>query len=135
MGMFDYVRCDYPVTPEINQHECQTKDMDEFGGTMSHYYIDPSGHVWLIDYRGTTEWVRDPTKPKPWPYVRLQPGKKGKVTPVYITDYVSIYPSNSGSSIWGPIARLHIVNGRVQSFTLTRRDDNVRRIVTGKHNQ
>ena len=119
MGMFDTVRCDYPIAPEF-EGECQTKEIDKWiGGTMTLYYIDPAGHLFEVDTRGTTEWVRDPTKEKPWPYRRLQTGRHGKVRPLTgFTDYVTIYPAQRDAWLE---ARLHIINGKVQSFTLLNR--------------
>ena len=116
MGMYDTVRCDYPIAPEF-KGECQTKEIDRWiGGTMTLYYIDPAGHLYEVDTRGTTEWVRDPTKEKPWPYRRLQTGKHGRVRPLTgFTDYVTIYPAQR--DVWQE-ARLHIINGKVQSLTL-----------------
>ena len=92
MGMYDTVRCDYPLTPELTGVECQSKDFDPYGGRMTDYYIDPDGTVWHIDYYGTTEYVRDPTGHKPWGYKRLPTGRRGRVKPHRITSYVSIYP-------------------------------------------
>ena len=117
MGMYDTVRCDYTITPEF-KGECQTKTMDKWmGGSMSHYYIDPAGYLYEADTRGTAEWVRNPTKSKPWPYVRLQTGRRGRLRALTgYTDYVTIYPVNYEGE--RPEARLHIINGKVQSFTL-----------------
>lgn len=122
MGMYDTVRCDYPITPELTGVECQSKDFDPYGGRMTDYYIDPNGIVWHIDYYGTTEYVRDPTGDKPWGYKRLPTGRRGRVKPHRITSYVSIYPVDYRGR-WEdvPEARLHIVDGRVQSFTLKER--------------
>jgi hypothetical protein len=35
--------------------ECQTKDIEEFGigGTMTEYWLDPSGKLWCPNYTGT----------------------------------------------------------------------------------
>ena len=79
MGMFDEVRCDYPI-PDNDYELFQTKDIaGDIGGTGSLYYIDPAGLVWYVDYYGCCEWVQDSTQPKPWPYKRLQTGKHGRV--------------------------------------------------------
>lgn len=128
MGMYDYVRCDYMLTPEFSG-ECQTKDINgDIGGTMSTYYIDPAGRLWYIDYYGTTEYVLDNTKPKPWPYVRLQTGKRGKVKFMSnFTNYLTIYPSSPKGSwkLWTE-ARLHIVQGKIQTFKIIKRENYVK---------
>ena len=115
MGMFDYVRCDYPITPDF-VGECQTKEMSSWGGGgMDLYYIDPVGVVWRIDYFGTHDLVS--TERIPWEWEAT--GEHGKVRPHDVTDYVTIYPSrHEGSWETWPEARLHIVQGKVQSYTL-----------------
>ena len=48
MGMFDEVRCSAPIG-ELTDVLTQTKDIsDDYfeGGTMSFYWIDPSGQMW-----------------------------------------------------------------------------------------
>ena len=119
MGMFDTVRCDYPIGPAF-EGECQSKEFDKFvGGTMSFYYIDPHGYLFDVDTRGTWEWVRNPLGPRPWPYTKIQTGRKGRLRALtHYTDYVTIYPSHwDGSWTDWPEARLHIVNGKIQSVT------------------
>ena len=121
MGMFDEVRCDYPI-PDNDYELFQTKDIaGDIGGTGSLYYIDPAGLVWYIDYYGCCEWVQDSTQPKPWPYKRLQTGKHGRVKHLStMTKYLTIYPTMF-RGFWKDIPkyRLHIVNGKVQSYTTT----------------
>jgi len=127
MGMFDYVRCDYPLTPDF-VGECQTKDIcGDIGGTMSEYYIDPGGGFWYIDYYGTYDYV---IKEKSGGSIvdlfrreRIRTGKHGKVRPLFgYTNYLIIYPTqHEGSWQTCPEARLHIVEGRVLSFTIKSR--------------
>lgn len=122
MGMFDEVRCD-TITPEFNLF--QTKDIEgDIGGTMSLYYIDPQGFVWYLDYAGCSEWVRDPTQPKPWPYKRLQTGRHGRVKHMSrMTKYLTMYPSKyTGTWQEMPYYRLHIVDGRLQSHQILTSD-------------
>jgi hypothetical protein len=119
--MFDYVRCDYPITPEF-VGECQTKDIDgDIGGTMSDYYIDPSGRFWFIDYYGTTEYVINEDAENLFnKWKRVPTGKRGTVRHLHgYTNYFTIYPAqHEGSWETWPEARLHIVEGQVLSFTL-----------------
>ena len=122
--MFDYVRCDYPITPEF-VGECQTKDIDgDIGGTMSDYYIDPKGRLWYIDHYGTIDYVFDENATTilgKWK--RIPTGQHGKVRPMFgYTSYLIIYPAkHKGSWETWPEARLHIVEGQVLSFTLTQK--------------
>ena len=122
MGMFDEVRCDYLV-PDYSLY--QTKSIEgEIGGSLSFYYIDPAGLVWFIDYYGCSEWVRDPTKPKPWPYKRVQTGKRGRVRHMSrMNKYLTMYPS-SYKGDWKdiPMYRMHIVDGRVESHQILKPD-------------
>ena len=122
MGMFDYVRCDYPITSDFVD-ECQTKDIEgDIGGTMSTYYIDPAGNLWYVDYYGTTDYKYNRNSPSIFDmWERIPTGKHGKVKHLSrYTNYMIIYPSrHEGSWQTWPEARLHIVQGKVQSFTLT----------------
>jgi len=116
MGMFDTVRCDYEIAPGITGVECQTKDiMSDLGGTLSEYYIDPAGKMWYIDYHGTYEL--EPRDNTIFRMKRVSTGQHGKVKPMFgFTSYLTIYPVGS-SNHWLK-ARLHIVGGQVQSFTV-----------------
>ena len=121
MESCDEVRCDYPISPEVNDTVCQTKSIQgDIGGSGNLYYIDPAGYLYYIDYYGTTEWVRDPTKPRPQPYVRLQTGKHGKVQPMTrFTSILKLIPSQyQGSWEDYPEYWLSIVQGKVQSHTV-----------------
>lgn len=117
MGMFDTVRCDYPIAPEFYKVECQTKDIDKiYGGFMDYYYIDPSGRVWVTDYGGVSKYEVNPGGGLLGMFKRVPTGKHGKLKPVDITTYISIYPVNyDGSYKDIPEARLHIVDGIVIS--------------------
>ena len=119
--MFDYVRCDYPITPDFIG-ECQTKDIEgDIGGTMSTYYIDPVGHLWYVDYWGTTDYKLNKDAAGIFDmWERVPTGKHGKVRNLFgYTNYLIIYPAqHEGSWDSWPEARLHIVEGQVQSFTL-----------------
>ena len=121
MGMFDYVRCDYPITPDFAD-ECQTKDIEgDIGGTMSTYYIDPAGRLWYMDYYGTTDYKHNENATNFFGlWERIPTGKHGKVKHLSrYTNYLRIYPSkHEGSWETWPEARLHIVEGQVLSFTL-----------------
>ena len=55
MSMFDWVRSSYNLGEQFTNVECQTKDVEEgYSGTMSHFWIDPAGYLWVGDYIGTS---------------------------------------------------------------------------------
>ena len=123
MGMFDSVKCDFPICPEITGKDCQTKEIDRWmGGTMSTYYIDPAGRLWSIDYTGTADYImNEDAEGFLGKFTRESTGKNGKVAPYYLTDYVTIYPADGR---WNDRteARLHIIEGVVQSYQLINRE-------------
>lgn len=128
MGMFDTVYSSYDLGPEFTNTECQTKDLDCL---MQHYWIDPAGQLWEIDYAGTADMQEDPNwvddgslKSALFKYQVVPNGKHGKVRPVSITDYVSLTGHNYGGSwdTW-PICRLHFVKGRIQDYEIKTRSE------------
>ena len=120
MGMFDYVMCSSDIG-ELTNEECQTKEIDRFGGTMSFYWIDPSGALWYVDYSGTTDFVLDDDETTPiWRRLKtISNGNKGKVTRYQLTDYVEIYRSRSSPDGVLDLSRcrLHFVDGILQSYS------------------
>ena len=120
MGMFDDFKCSYNIG-ELTNVPCQTKDMDPFGGTMSFYWIDPDGLLWSPDYLGTTaiELVEGEDL-KPWEKIKHIPtGVHGRVSRVYMTDYVEIYSyhTHPDGVVDCSICRLHLVNGKLESYS------------------
>jgi hypothetical protein len=88
MGMFDSIKCSAPIG-ELTNVNAQTKDIaDDFweGGTMSFYWIDPSGHMWATDYTGTYDFVFDGTR-----YTTIRTKNKGRLFPLFITRSIEIY--------------------------------------------
>jgi hypothetical protein len=128
MGMYDTVYSSYDLGFTFTGVECQTKDLDCL---MQHYWIDPAGQLWEIDYVGTAEMQEDPN----WvddgsragflfKYHMVPTGKHGKVRPVNITDYVSIYgPHIDGSWDTWPLCRIHFVNGKIQNYEIKTRSE------------
>ena len=113
MGMFDDIKCSAEIGALTNV-SCQTKEIDRYaGGTMSFYWVDPSGQMWTADFSGTTDFLVDGKKIK-----YISSGKNGKVVPVYLTDYVTIYSSVThpdGMVDWAE-CRLHFIEGKLQDF-------------------
>ena len=88
MGMFDEVKCSAPIG-ELTNVLTQTKDIsDDYwdGGTMSFYWIDPSGHMWATDYSGTYDFVFDGAR-----YTTIRTKNKGRLFPLNITRSIEIY--------------------------------------------
>ena len=88
MGMYDEVKCSAPIG-ELTDVLTQTKDIsDDYweGGTMSFYWIDPSGHMWATDYSGTYDFVFDGTR-----YTTVRTKNRGKLFPMSITRSIEIY--------------------------------------------
>ena len=52
-------------------------------------------------------------------------GNHGHVRAKRFSDYITVYPDRSITGSWNdePVARLHIRNGRIESFTVTTQGD------------
>jgi hypothetical protein len=121
MGMFDYFKSSYPL-PEAFMVECQTKDIEEgYGGTMSHFWLDPAGYLWVGNYTGTsTLEVYEEGDPRynpkfSWANHEWVPtGEHGKWRVFPLTKYVEVYPSqwDGDYKLW-PRLRLHFRGGRL----------------------
>ena len=121
MGMFDYFRSSYDLGPHCTEVECQTKDMeDSLGGTMSQYWLDPAGYLYLVDYSGTQDYYFKEERDELYrlPLMEIRPnGTRGKVTPYLLTKYIEIYPSKWDGP-WNeiPTLRLHLKYGRLMGY-------------------
>lgn len=73
--------------------ELQTKDL---GGLYSHFWIDPKGRLFEIDWSGTQDWVKVPVS-KRFEHLNLTQtvpnGRRGKIFPCIINGPIKIYPS------------------------------------------
>lgn len=88
MGMFDEVKCSAPIG-ELTNVLTQTKDIsDDYwdGGTMSFYWIDPSGYMWATDYSGTYDFEFDGIT-----YNIVKTNNRGKLYLLDITKNIVIY--------------------------------------------
>ena len=121
MGMFDYVRSSYPL-PEAFMGVLQTKDIEEgYSGTLSHFWIDPAGYLWVGDYRGTsTLEVLEKDDPRYdsdrfWMNCEWVPtGEHGKWQVHPITKYIEVYPEQwDGPWEEWPRLKLHFKSGRL----------------------
>ena len=125
MGMFDYVRSSYNLGEQFTNVECQTKDIEEgYSGTMSHFWIDPAGYLWVGDYTGTNTFeIIEKDDPRYDPerhflnFEWIPTGKHGKYQVHALTKYVEIYPATwDGHYDDWPRCRIHFKYGRVVEY-------------------
>ena len=125
MGMFDYLKSSYDLGPQFTDVILQTKDIEEdLGGTLSNYWLDPSGYLWCGDYAGTnTLEVYEEGDPKynsefkwgNWEWIPT--GLRGKWHVHPLTKYITIYPAEwSGEWSQWPRLQLHFKSGKLQDF-------------------
>ena len=126
MGMFDTIRSSYNLGEQFTNVELQTKDIEDYGisGTMSHYWIDKAGYLYLIDYANTADFIQiteeDPEYNSTYLWLNFKwvsNGTKGKVRPHLITKYISVYPSrwDGDYTVW-PTLKLHLKCGKVVEY-------------------
>lgn len=123
--MFDYFKSSYDLGEQFTDVVCQTKDIEDgIGGTMTDYWLDPSGQLWYPNYIGTNTYeVIEEGDPRYDPdrkflnFEWVPTGNHGKYQPVYITKYVEIYPE-SWEGKWEdwPRLRLHFKCGILQDY-------------------
>lgn len=127
MGMYDYFRSSYDLGEHFTNVICQTKDIEDhdIGGTMSLFWLDPSGVLWESDYDGTheLEYIKEgePEYNKKLGLFNLRwikTGKHGKLRVRPITKYITIYPENY-KGLWKNNfkARLHFREGVLQDYS------------------
>ena len=125
MGMFDYFRSSYDLGEQFTNVVCQTKDIEEgIGGTMTDYWLDPSGRLWCPHYRDTHTFEEIPEDDERYSKIGflnfewIPTGKHGKYTPHEITKYIEVYPANwKGKWEDWPRLRLHFRSGILQDHT------------------
>jgi len=134
MGMFDYVRCSYPINDNFTE-QCQTKDIEynDIGGTMSQYWISPSGCLYHIDYSNTADFVEisdDELKNAKHKWLKYRwesNGLRGRVKQYPITKYVVIYPEKwSGEWRDWPECRIHFRFGILQDYEFIKKGDYIK---------
>ena len=123
--MFDYFRSSYDLGQFTNV-VCQTKDIEDgIGGTMTDYWVDPSGLLWYPSYTGTHTFEEikenddryDPDR-KFLNFEWIATGKHGKYQPCYLTKYIEVYPAEwDGKWEDWPRLRIHFRYGKIQDFT------------------
>lgn len=130
MGMFDYLISSYDLGEEFTKVELQTKDIEDgIGGTMSHYWLDPQGYLYYIDYSYTADFVEieegdeDYNDTHKWCNFQWVPnGNKGKVSPWYLTKYIEVYPAQwDGKWEDWPRCKIHFKYGRLVDYEMITR--------------
>ena len=121
MGMFDTMYSSYYLGKHFTNVELQTKDIDN---VMSHFWLDPQGYLYVIDYSHTADFVeikegeREYNSNRLWRNFKWVPnGTRGKISPFMITDYVVVYPSDwEGKWEDWPRCKIHFKYGRVVDY-------------------
>ena len=126
MGMFDYFRSSYYLDEPFVNIQCQTKDIENsIGGTMTQYWLSPDGQLYWIDYSHTADFVELKEGDEGYEGGRLAflnfkwipNGIHGKVRPMYITKYVTVYPEKwDGEWEHWPECRIHFKEGVLQDY-------------------
>jgi hypothetical protein len=91
---------------------------------MSHYWLDPHGYLYIIDYSHTADFVElkegDPEYDdtlRLFNFKWVPNGNKGKISPCMITNYVVVYPSLwEGKWEDHPRCRIHFKYGRLIDY-------------------
>lgn len=130
MGMFDWIRSSYDLGPDFTDVELQTKDIEDgIGGTMSHYWLDPQGYLYFIDYSHTADFVELKEGDDgyddvyTWSNFKWIPnGNRGKIRPWMITKYIEVYPSRwEGKWEDWPRCKIHFKYGRLMDYEFVNR--------------
>lgn len=125
MGMFDYFRSSYDLGEQFTNVVCQTKDIEDgIGGTMTDYWLDPSGQLWCPSYVGTHDFYEIPEDDDRYDEKRgflnfewIPTGVHGKYQPYCLTKYVEVYPANwEGKWEDWPRLKIHFKYGKLQDF-------------------
>ena len=125
MGMFDYFRSSYDLGEQFTNVVCQTKDIEEgIGGTMTDYWLDPSGKLWHPRYIGChTIEIYEEGHPRYDPNAKwanfewIPTGARGKLQHHPITKYIEIYPAEwDGKWEDWPMLQLHFKRGELIDF-------------------
>ena len=123
--MFDWFRSSCDLGEQFTNTTCQTKTIEEsYGGTMTHYWLDPNGVLWYPDYVGTNTFEcipeDDPRYDKKRLFLNFEwipTGQRGKYKVHPITKYVEVYPEQwEGEWEDWPTLRLHFKYGVLQDY-------------------
>ena len=125
MGLFDYFRSSYDLGEGFTDVLCNTKDVNEvIGGTLSSYWLDPHGYLYLIDYRNTRKRIEinknDPRYIAEKSFLNHQwvpTGLRGRVEAFTLTKSIEIYPQEWDGE-WENWPRMQLIfkYGRLVDF-------------------
>lgn len=128
MGMFDYLRSSYDLGESFTNFQCQTKDIEDgIGGTMTQYWLSPSGLLYWIDYSHTADFVELKEgdegyqgRPSILNFKWIPNGTHGRVRPMNLTKYITVYPERwDGEWEDWPECRIHLRGGVLQDYEHT----------------
>lgn len=120
MGLFDIVRSSFDLGPDFTECECQTKDIEELGGSLTFYWLSPDGHLYTPNYDGTADFevANDPHASLFNSFRIVETGKKGLVQAVYISKTIKIYPAKLASKFEPiPEMELKFKEGKLVSYS------------------
>lgn len=128
MGMLDFVRSSYDLGEQFTNTRCQTKDIEnDYGGTMTDYWISPDGVLYVIDYSHTADFIELKEDDEGYDdkyggllnFKWIPNGIHGKVKPHTITKYISIYPEQwKGEWVDWPVCRIYFEFGKLMNYQL-----------------
>lgn len=94
MGMFDTISSSKEIYGGPWDQDLQTKSFDAL---LAHYWIDPAGRLYQIDYSYTYDWVEVPKEERKRPldmYRTIPNGNHGRVHPVNHWGHVHVIPAH-----------------------------------------
>lgn len=131
--MFDWFHSSYDLGDEFTNVSCQTKELDQHGvgGSLSHFWLSPAGHLYVMTYRDTHNFELieegDPEYNESLKFSNYRwvpTGIHGRVEPYRITGYVEIYTERwEGKWEDWPRMKLHFKYGRMVEYCRTRRGE------------
>ena len=107
MSLFDTVKCSYNIG-ELTNVECQSKNIDDWGGTCSFYWVDPAGRLWTPSYAGTYDFVETDKKEGIRFLDTVPNGNHGKYQHVPMTRCVEIYRCQSQADGYPECSSVHL---------------------------
>ena len=128
MGMFDTVYNNFVELGEDFSGPLQTKDLY---GVMATFWISPAGELFEYDEEGCWDYEQKEDKdeqPFGFNYVwsKKPTGRHIKLKPMSFSNYIVVYPNKPFYGSWedSPVARLHIRDGKIESYKVTTQGDN-----------
>ena len=125
MGMFDTLYNNFVELGEDFAGPLQTKDLYN---VMCTFWISPAGELFEYDDSGCWTYEQEETERFGFTFAwtKKPTGKHIRLKPVRLSDYITVYPDKPLHGSWKdtPVARLHICDGKIESYKLTTQGDN-----------